>query len=75
MDEATSGDALLFGNVMTLIDDMLSHDTMVFSFTPFQSGRIDTIFDLRGLMEKIIQTRIIDLYVGRKPRHRSCEVV
>jgi len=49
MAESTDGKGLFFRDSVSTIRDMLEHEQMIFSFTPFNASPVETTFDLRGL--------------------------
>ena len=51
--KSTDGEALFFSQSVGLIKQMLSHSTMLFQFTPFNSSPVMTTFDLSGISEVI----------------------
>lgn len=51
--KSTDGEALFFSQSVGLIKQMLSHSTMLFQFTPFNSSPVMTTFDLSGISEAI----------------------
>jgi type VI secretion system protein VasI len=51
--KSTNGEALFYGQSVSLIKKMLPHSTMLFEFVPFNSSPAMTTFDLRGLAEAV----------------------
>lgn len=57
LSKSTDGEALFFPEPVNLMKGMLSYDTMLFRFTPFNSSPVMTRFDLRGLRDAITPLR------------------
>jgi hypothetical protein len=49
LGHSTDGDALFFEDAKGIISQMLAHQSMLFRFTPFNSGPQETSFNVRGL--------------------------
>jgi hypothetical protein len=49
MGESTDGEALFFRDPIPIIRTMVTHNQMVFEFSPFHAAPAETVFDLRGL--------------------------
>lgn len=53
LNQSTDGKAVFFHEQQYILDQILTHDTMIFGFTPFNAPPVETSFDLRGIREAI----------------------
>jgi len=53
MSGSTDGDSLFFPDPNQALQQILSHEILLFGFTPFNANPVETKFDLRGVNEVI----------------------
>lgn len=55
--KSTDGEALFAPNAISLIREMLTDQTMIFEFSPYNSGRATASFQISGIETKIGELR------------------
>jgi type VI secretion system protein VasI len=53
MSGSTDGKALFFSDAIGIVKQMMTHQSLLFQFTPFNASPVMTTFDIRGLKDAI----------------------